>query len=358
MDEAKKLLDSLMGSHRNVDRKEAKARRGNNFKGDNICKFYLVGFCPKHEDLFHSTKRDIGKCHKVHSEAMKSELEAHPDKERYMAEYERQLKNYLEELTRGADDNVARETRNIQAANQQIEEAGPNETAKAEIQKLNDQAAALLLEAESLAEASKFNESKVKLELAKGIKKRAGDWEEKARAPRTEGVCKVCGSRMESRDPSKAKFRHEDGKIHTGFVKIRQWLAEIRKRVHEREEHGETDDTRKRGSDQDRDRDRQRSRSRGRGGDRDRDRDRRGRDRDRGNRCADEQDRRSGREPEDGGEGESERPRDGEDRARRGRDGRERAEDRSRRDHERGYGYGHGDRRDGRTRTREHDREY
>lgn len=283
-----------------------------------------------------------------------------------MGEYERQLKNYLEELARGADENVARETRNIQAANQQIEEAGPNETARAEIQKLNDQAAALLLEAEGLAEAGKFNESKVKMELAKGIKKRAGDWEEKARAPRTEGVCKVCGSRMESRDPSKAKFRHEDGKIHAGFVKIRQWLTDIRKRVREREERGETDETTKRGSDRDRDRERQRSRSGGRGGDRDRDRDRRGRDRDRGS----QQDRsmaadssrdgnRGGREPEDGAEGEGERPRDREDRARgRGRDGRERAEDRSRRDHERSYGHGHGDRRDGRTGTRERDREY
>jgi len=367
MDEARALLDSLMGSHRNVDRKEARAKKGNNFKEDNICKFYLIGFCPQHEDLFHSTKRDIGKCQKVHSEAMKSEFEEHPDREKYLGEYERQLKNYLEELTRGADERVARERRNIQAANQQIEEAGPNETAKAEIKKLNDQAAALFLEAETLAEDDKFNESKVKLELAEGIKKRAGDWEEKARAARTEDVCEVCGSRMESGDPSKAKFRHEDGKIHAGFVKIRQWLVDIRKRVREREERGETDDTTRRGSDRDRDRDRRRgSRSR----DRDRDRDRRGRDRDRGSR-ADEQDRPTAAERskdgEDGAEGESERPRDREDtkeRGRRGRDSRERGErDRSRdrrrdydRDYERGYGYGHGDRRDGRTGTRERDR--
>jgi len=388
MDEARKLLDSLMGSHRNVDRKEARTRKGNYFKEDNICKFYLIGFCPQHEDLFHSTKRDIGRCPKVHSEAMKSEFEEHPDKEKFLGEYERQLKNYLEELARGADERVARERRNIQAANQQIEEAGPNETAKAEIKKLNDQAAALFLEAETLAEDDKFNESKVKLELAEGIKKRAGDWEEKARAARTEDVCEVCGSRMESGDPSKAKFRHEDGKIHAGFVKIREWLTDIRKRVREREERGDTDDTTRRGSDRDRDRDRRRSRSRG--GDKDRERDRRGRDRDRDRRGADEQDRSAAAErpkDEDGAEGEikkqaangptaatgeGERPREREDRARRGRDSGERGEpDRSRdrrrdydgydrgcRDHERGYGYGHGDRRDGRTGTRERDRYY
>jgi len=260
---------------------------------------------------------------------------------------------------------VARERRNIQAANQQIEEAGPNETAKAEIKKLKDQAAALFLEAETFAEDGKFDESKVKLDLAEGIKKRAGDWEEKARAARTEDVCEVCGSRMESGDPSKAKFRHEDGKIHAGFVKIRRWLTEIRKRVREREERGETDNTTRRGSDRDRDRNRERSRSR----DRDRNRDRRGRDRDRGSRGAEEQDRSMATErPKDGdgAEGESERPRDRENRACRGRDSQERGErdrsrdrrrdydgyDRGSKDYERGYGYGHGDRRDGRTGTR------
>eukprot|EP00416_Gambierdiscus_australes_P036953 CAMPEP_0171115172 /NCGR_PEP_ID=MMETSP0766_2-20121228/87135_1 /TAXON_ID=439317 /ORGANISM="Gambierdiscus australes, Strain CAWD 149" /LENGTH=425 /DNA_ID=CAMNT_0011577509 /DNA_START=94 /DNA_END=1368 /DNA_ORIENTATION=+ len=245
MDEARKLLDSLMGSHRNVDRKEAKAKKGQNFKEDNICKLYLLGFCPQHEDLFHSTKRDIGKCHKVHSEAMKLEFEAHPDREYYQHEYERQLRCYLEDLVRGADEWVARERRNIQVANQQIEESGPNEIAKAEIRKLNEQAASLFAEAENLAEAGNFDESKVKLELAEEVKKRASDWEEKARTVRTEDVCEVCGSRMESGDPSKAKFRHEDGKIHAGYVKIRQWLVDVRQRLREREERGEAEDVRR-----------------------------------------------------------------------------------------------------------------
>eukprot|EP00413_Alexandrium_margalefii_P034132 CAMPEP_0204577378 /NCGR_PEP_ID=MMETSP0661-20131031/42311_1 /ASSEMBLY_ACC=CAM_ASM_000606 /TAXON_ID=109239 /ORGANISM="Alexandrium margalefi, Strain AMGDE01CS-322" /LENGTH=337 /DNA_ID=CAMNT_0051586205 /DNA_START=115 /DNA_END=1126 /DNA_ORIENTATION=- len=236
MDEARKLLDSLMGTHRNVDRKEAKAKRGQNFKEDNVCKFYLLGFCPQHEDLFHSTKRDIGKCHKVHSEAMRQEFEAHPDRTRYQHEYERHMRHYLEELVRGADEWVSREKRNIQAANQQIEESGPNEIARAEIKKLNDQATELFAEAESLAEDGNFDESKVRLELAEEVKRRASDWEDKARTMRTEDVCEVCGSRMESGDPSKAKFRHEDGKIHLGYVKIRQWLSDVRRRVREHEE--------------------------------------------------------------------------------------------------------------------------
>jgi len=59
MDDARKLLDSLMGQTRNVDLKEAKKKKGQNFKEENVCKFYLVGFCPQNEQLFKNTKRRL-----------------------------------------------------------------------------------------------------------------------------------------------------------------------------------------------------------------------------------------------------------------------------------------------------------
>eukprot|EP00927_Polykrikos_kofoidii_P007159 TRINITY_DN1290_c0_g2_i1.p1 TRINITY_DN1290_c0_g2~~TRINITY_DN1290_c0_g2_i1.p1 ORF type:complete len:313 (-),score=44.34 TRINITY_DN1290_c0_g2_i1:73-1011(-) len=231
MDEARKLLDSLMGSHRDLDRKLTKAKQGQHFLEDNICKFYLLGFCPQFEDLFHSTKRDIGKCCKVHSDAMKAEFEAHPDSARYRIEYERQLKYYLEGLVRMADEWVARERRNIQTTNQLIEESGPNEIARAEIKSLSDQASTLLAEAESLAEDGKLVDSKTKVKLAEELKQKAGEWEEKARTARTEDVCEVCGSRMESGDANYARYRHQEGKVHVGYVKIRQWLDDVREKL-------------------------------------------------------------------------------------------------------------------------------
>lgn len=278
MDEARQLLDSLMGTHRNDDRKEAKKKAGNNFKEDDVCKYYLVGFCPQHEELFRSTKKDVGKCYKVHSDAMKSEFESHPDKTRYQAEYEEKLRRYLEELVRWADDRVAREKRNIASANQQIQEDGPNEVARMEIKQLNDSAQALLSEAEDLADKGMIEESRHKMELAEEIKQKAAHWEEKAKALRSEDVCDICGSRMESGDVSRARFRHQDGKIHLGYVKIRQWLADIIARQKEREERS---DRRRRREEEREGGDRDRDRDRGDRGDRDRahDRDREGGDR-------------------------------------------------------------------------------
>jgi len=235
MDDARKLLDSLMGNHRNVDRKEAAKRKGRNFLEDNICKHYLLGFCPQHEDLFHSTKRDIGKCQKVHSEAMKTEFENHPDHKKYRAQYEERLRHYLDELVRSAEEWASKERRNIKAENLAIEAAGPTELAKAEIKAMKDAAQTLLEDAEKLAESSRLEEAKKKTDEAKDFQQKAQEYEENAVKLRTEDVCDVCGSRMESGDPQFAKFRHIDGKIHVGFLKIREFLDGLKKRQSERE---------------------------------------------------------------------------------------------------------------------------
>ncbi|CAK0805862.1 unnamed protein product, partial [Prorocentrum cordatum] len=218
------------GNHRNVDRKEAAKRKGRNFLEDNICKHYLLGFCPQHEDLFHSTKRDIGKCQKVHSEAMKTEFENHPDHKKYRAQYEERLRHYLDELVRSAEEWASKERRNIKAENLAIEAAGPTELAKAEIKAMKDAAQTLLEDAEKLAESSRLEEAKKKTDEAKDFQQKAQEYEENAVKLRTEDVCDVCGSRMESGDPQFAKFRHIDGKIHVGFLKIREFLDGLKKR--------------------------------------------------------------------------------------------------------------------------------
>ncbi len=40
----------------------------------------------------------------------------------------------------------------------------------------------------------------------------------KALQIRTQDVCDICGSHMESGDAKKAKFQHQQGKIHVGYL--------------------------------------------------------------------------------------------------------------------------------------------
>ena len=56
MQDAKSLLDSLMGNDRN--RKVGRLVNDRPWEDRSICRGYLVGFCPY--DLFKNTKRDAG----------------------------------------------------------------------------------------------------------------------------------------------------------------------------------------------------------------------------------------------------------------------------------------------------------
>lgn len=68
-----------------------------------VCRSFLVGTCP--HDLFTNTKQDLGQCPKVHSEPLKSEYEASPDKSKLGFEYDymRDMQKYIDECNRRID---------------------------------------------------------------------------------------------------------------------------------------------------------------------------------------------------------------------------------------------------------------
>ena len=68
-----------------------------------VCRSFLVGTCP--HDLFTNTKQDLGPCPKVHSEPLKTEYEAAPDKSKYGFEYDymRDMQKYIDECNRRID---------------------------------------------------------------------------------------------------------------------------------------------------------------------------------------------------------------------------------------------------------------
>merc|ERR1719272_1170188 len=89
-------------------------------------------------------------------------------------------------------------------------------------------------------------DSKAMMEKAAELKAKADKWQDKSTKQRVEDVCELCGSRMETGEITKAKARHEEGKVHTGYKKVRDWLADIEKKL---EELGEGDAKGKEGKD-------------------------------------------------------------------------------------------------------------
>jgi len=279
MDDARKLLDSLMGQTRDQSLDEATKTRGKNFMQDSVCKSYLLGFCPESE-LSESkmlVKRNIRMCNKVHSDAMKSEYEAHPDVRKHKAEYEKQLLPVLEGLVREADAWVAREQANVQKADGPPERVTTNNMApsvKETYEQLKDDMNKMMAAAETEAEKGNVEGSKFKVTLANEIKSKIQELEEKHLVTYTvthrgEDVCEVCGTRYEALTSTNhaRHAAHFTGKVHLAYVKIRDWVKSLRER--RRDEDGQREgspeerahrSSRRHGRDRGRSRSRRRSR--------------------------------------------------------------------------------------------------
>lgn len=68
-----------------------------------VCRSFLVGTCP--HDLFTNTKQDLGPCPKVHSEPLKTEYDASPDKSKFGFEYDymRDMQKHIDDCNRRID---------------------------------------------------------------------------------------------------------------------------------------------------------------------------------------------------------------------------------------------------------------
>lgn len=273
MDEQRKLLDSLMGQTRDISLNEAKMMKGKNFMQENVCKFYMLGLCPQSElgESKMAGKRNIGECHKVHSDAMKAEFETHPDVDKFRSEYERQLLPVLEGLVREADAWVARERANVQKLD------GPPETVttsnmppsvREQFETLKEDMNKMMAAAEVEAEKGNVDGSKFKVILAHEIKDKMKELEEKYTVTYTvthrgEEVCEICGTRYEALTATNhaRHAAHFQGKVHQSYVKIREWIKELRRKQRDSESQRDVRG-RSQGESRKQSRDRERHRSR------------------------------------------------------------------------------------------------
>lgn len=231
-DDTRRALDSLMGATRNQTKEEKLRKKGNNFKDDSICKFYLLGFCPKYEELLHSTKRDIGLCDKVHSDAVVREYESHPKRLLYQAEYARTLGAFLDTIVKDAENWANREKRNLERISADIEKAkaSPPEIpaeVKAEVEGLRKEMDRLVKEADSAGAEGNLEVSKSKMDAMKLLQDRVAKIDAQYEVkPVEEEVCEVCGVRQSTTDMSRRQS-HLTGKLHIAMIKIRKMLKLI-----------------------------------------------------------------------------------------------------------------------------------
>ncbi|CAH0701200.1 unnamed protein product [Spodoptera exigua] len=228
------MLDQLMGTARNGETD----RHGVKFYDDAVCKSFLLQCCP--HEILSSTRMDLGECPKIHDLALRADYELASKTKDYF--YDIDATEHLEAFIADCD-------RRTTAAKQRLaetqEELSAEVTEKANaVHELAEQIGQKLARAEALGEEGMVEES-VKLmgeidELRK--KKAVAEQEYRNSMPASSyqqqklRVCEVCSAYLGIHDNDRRLADHFGGKLHLGFITIREKLAELKKTVDKRRE--------------------------------------------------------------------------------------------------------------------------
>lgn len=227
--EQRKLLQQLMGSD-SLDLRQPK-RREVDFLDPKICKGFLLGNCIS--EIFANTKQDSGSCPKIHDEQARLEYRAQVNRGKEFPEidqeYERQVERYVQDCNR-----------RVEAANQRLEKT-PEDIAKInaatkELEDINTRLAWGLQEVELLGGVGEITRAGYELNKLDELWKEQESKEREIRTLSEQGgfaahqklqVCQTCGAFLSRLDTDKRLAEHFLGKLHMGYVRIREIYEEI-----------------------------------------------------------------------------------------------------------------------------------
>ena len=234
MEGLRKTLDNLMGKDRNLPIREQIIKR-KHFDDPDVCKFFLIGFCP-HELFQYVKSSNIGECHYRHDQQFKISFESDPDREYYQTKYEETLISFLESITSEVDLKMKRCLERIEMP---LPDQVLNKDAQIEIENLDKEITEKINEAEHLGENGLIDQSeklmkeieqlKIQRNLLTNTKEHSAIYKD-----RQMKVCEICGALQSAIDNEKRIQTHKEGKIHSAYLKIRQYLDLLRKKRMER----------------------------------------------------------------------------------------------------------------------------
>ncbi|KAM4901934.1 putative RNA-binding protein Luc7-like 2 isoform 2-T2 [Sylvia borin] len=220
------MLDQLMGTSRDGDTTRQRIK----FSDDRVCKSHLLNCCP--HDVLSGTRMDLGECLKVHDLALRADYEiASKDQDFF---FELDAMDHLQSFIADCD-------RRTEVAKKRLaetqEEISAEVAAKAErVHELNEEIGKLLAKVEQLGADGNVEESqKVMDEVEKArVKKREAEEVYRNSMPASSfqqqklRVCEVCSAYLGLHDNDRRLADHFGGKLHLGFIEIREKLEELR----------------------------------------------------------------------------------------------------------------------------------
>ncbi|XP_033885625.1 putative RNA-binding protein Luc7-like 1 isoform X1 [Acipenser ruthenus] len=228
------LLDQLMGTARDGDETRQRVK----FTDDRVCKSHLLDCCP--HDILAGTRMDLGDCSKIHDLALRADYEiASKDRDLF---FELDAVDHLESFIADCD-------RRTELAKKRLaetqEEISAEVAAKAEkVHELNEEIGKLLAKAEQLGAEGNVDEAQKVLQEVEKVRSRKREAEEEYRNSMPASsfqqqklrVCEVCSAYLGLHDNDRRLADHFGGKLHLGFIQIREKLEQLKKTVSEKQE--------------------------------------------------------------------------------------------------------------------------
>nr|DBA20184.1 TPA: hypothetical protein GDO54_015900 [Pyxicephalus adspersus]DBA20185.1 TPA: hypothetical protein GDO54_015900 [Pyxicephalus adspersus] len=180
------LLDQLMGTARDGDETRQRVK----FTDDRVCKSHLLDCCP--HDILAGTRMDLGECTKIHDLALRADYEiASKEKDLF---FELDAMDHLESFIAECD-------RRTELAKKRLAETQEEISAEVSVKD----------EYRNSMPASSFQQQKLR-------------------------VCEVCSAYLGLHDNDRRLADHFGGKLHLGFILIREKLEQMRKAVASKQE--------------------------------------------------------------------------------------------------------------------------
>ncbi|XP_020503350.1 LUC7 domain-containing protein [Labrus bergylta] len=232
------MLDQLMGTGRDGDIMRQRIK----FTDERVCKSHLLDSCP--HDILSGTRMDLGECMKVHDLALRADYEIASKEQEFF--FELDAAEHLQSFIADCDRRTELAKKRLAETQDEI---SAEVAAKAErVHELNEEIGKLLARAEQLGGEGNVDESQQVLEMVektRALKKEAEDvyrnsmpassfQQQKLR------VCEVCSAYLGLHDNDRRLADHFGGKLHLGFIEIREKLDKLRKAVVEKQERMRT----------------------------------------------------------------------------------------------------------------------
>nr|XP_022316485.1 putative RNA-binding protein Luc7-like 1 isoform X2 [Crassostrea virginica]XP_022318873.1 putative RNA-binding protein Luc7-like 1 isoform X2 [Crassostrea virginica] len=206
------------------------------FDDPRVCKSFLLGCCP--HDILSSTRMDLGECPKIHDLALRADYEQASKRKDYY--YDIDAMEHLSSFIADCDRKTELAKRRLKETQEELSEEA---NGKAEmIHKLGEEMGTKLAKAEDLGAQGLVVESLQLMEEVENLKKQKASAEQEYRNSMPASsyqqqklrVCEVCSAYLGIHDNDRRLADHFGGKLHLGFITIREKLEELKKSIADR----------------------------------------------------------------------------------------------------------------------------